>query len=155
MKKLFRLKMFTLLETRITSKRFSVLFAFFEVFDRFSVLCYLAVLVMSAIFKWLFLGVLDNSCEKPVFLLNKFSVAIRSWKSLMSGFQWFLTVLHYLDVLHGRLLGSLVNFQTKQRCSWEALSTYETALSSSVLLSVFEVFDLISNCMLFGCIWCL
>ena len=36
-KKLFRLKMFTLLETRITSKRFSVLFAFFEVFDRFSV----------------------------------------------------------------------------------------------------------------------
>ena len=51
LKKLFRLKMFTLLETRITSKRFSVLFAFFEVFDRFSVLCYLAVLVMSAIFK--------------------------------------------------------------------------------------------------------
>ena len=50
-KKLFRLKMFTLLETRITSKRFSVLFAFFEVFDRFSVLCFLAVLVMSAIFK--------------------------------------------------------------------------------------------------------
>ena len=49
-KKLFRLKMFTLLETRITSKRFSVLFAFFEVFDRFSVLCFLAVLVMSAIF---------------------------------------------------------------------------------------------------------
>ena len=45
MKKLFRLKMFTLLETRITSKRFSVVFAFFEVFDRFSVLCYLAVLV--------------------------------------------------------------------------------------------------------------
>ena len=34
-KKLFRLKMFTLLETKITSKRFSVLFAFFEVFDRF------------------------------------------------------------------------------------------------------------------------
>ena len=34
-KKLFRLQMFTLLETRITSKRFSVLFAFFEVFDRF------------------------------------------------------------------------------------------------------------------------
>ena len=50
-KKLFRLKMFTLLETRITSKRFSVLFAFFEVFDRFSVLCFLAVSVMSAIFK--------------------------------------------------------------------------------------------------------
>ena len=37
-KKLFRLKMFTILETRITSKRFSVLFAFFEVFDRISVL---------------------------------------------------------------------------------------------------------------------
>ena len=36
-KKLFRLKMLTLLETRITSKRFLVLFAFFEVFDRFSV----------------------------------------------------------------------------------------------------------------------
>ena len=50
-KKLFRLKMFTLLETRITSKRFLVVFAFFEVFDRFSVLCFLAVLVMSAIFK--------------------------------------------------------------------------------------------------------
>ena len=50
-KKLFRLKMFTLLETRITPKRFSVLFGFFEVFDRFSVLCFLAVLVMSAIFK--------------------------------------------------------------------------------------------------------
>ena len=50
-KKLFRLKMFTLLETRITLKQFSVLFAFFEVFDRFSVLCFLAVLVMSAIFK--------------------------------------------------------------------------------------------------------
>ena len=50
-KKLFRLKMFTLLETRITSKRFSVVFAFFENFDRFSVLCFLAVLVMSAIFK--------------------------------------------------------------------------------------------------------
>ena len=49
-KKLFRLKMFTLLETKITSKRFSVLFAFFEVFDRVSVLCFLAVLVMSAIF---------------------------------------------------------------------------------------------------------
>ena len=49
-KKLFRLKMITLLETKITSKRFSVLFAFFEVFDRFSVLCCLAVLVMSAIF---------------------------------------------------------------------------------------------------------
>ena len=48
--KLFRLKLFTLLETRITSKRFLVLFAFFEVFDRFSVLCFLAVLVMSAIF---------------------------------------------------------------------------------------------------------
>ena len=32
-KKLFRLKMFTLLETKITSKRFSVLFAFCEVFD--------------------------------------------------------------------------------------------------------------------------
>ena len=42
-KKLFRLNMFTLLETKITSKRFSVLFAFFEVFDRFSVLCFLAV----------------------------------------------------------------------------------------------------------------
>ena len=39
-KKLFRLKMFTLLETRITSKRFSVVFSFFEVFDRFSVLCF-------------------------------------------------------------------------------------------------------------------
>ena len=39
-KKLFRLKLFTLLETRITSKRFSVVFAFFEVFDRFSVLCF-------------------------------------------------------------------------------------------------------------------
>ena len=50
-KKLLRLKMFTLLETRITSKQFSVLFAFFEGFDRFSVLCFLAVLVMSAIFK--------------------------------------------------------------------------------------------------------
>ena len=50
-KKLFRLKMFTLLETRIISKWFSVLFAFFEVFDRFSVLRFLAVLVMSAIFK--------------------------------------------------------------------------------------------------------
>ena len=50
-KKLFRLKMFTLLKTRITSKRFSVLFAVFEVFDRFPVLCFLAVLVMSAIFK--------------------------------------------------------------------------------------------------------
>ena len=50
-KKLFRLKMFTLMETRITSKRFSVLFAFFEGFDRFSVLCFLAVFVMSAIFK--------------------------------------------------------------------------------------------------------
>ena len=37
-KKLFRSKMFTLLETRITSKRFSVVFAFFEVIDRFSVL---------------------------------------------------------------------------------------------------------------------
>ena len=49
-KKLFRLKMFTLLETKITSKRFSVLFAFFEVFDRVSVLCLWAVLVMSAIF---------------------------------------------------------------------------------------------------------
>ena len=36
-KKLFRLKRFTLLETRITSKQFSVLFAFFEVFDCFSV----------------------------------------------------------------------------------------------------------------------
>ena len=46
-KKLFCLKMFTLLETRITSKRFSVHFAVFEVFDRFSVLCFLAVLVMS------------------------------------------------------------------------------------------------------------
>ena len=46
-KTLFRLKMFTLLETRITSKRFSVLFACFEVFDRFSVLWFLAVLVMS------------------------------------------------------------------------------------------------------------
>ena len=44
-KKLFRLKMFTLLETRITLKRFSVLFAFFEVFDRFSVLCFLAVFI--------------------------------------------------------------------------------------------------------------
>ena len=77
-KELFRLKMFTLLETRITLKRFSVLFAFFEVFDRFSVLCFLAVLVMSAIFKRIFLSVLDNSCEKQVFLLNKFSVAIRS-----------------------------------------------------------------------------
>ena len=50
-KKLFRLKMFTLLETRLETKRFSVLFAFFEVFDRFSVLRFLAVLVMSAIFK--------------------------------------------------------------------------------------------------------
>ena len=50
-KKLFRLKMFTLLETRITPKRFSILFAFFEVFDRFSVLRFLAVLVMSATFK--------------------------------------------------------------------------------------------------------
>ena len=50
-KKLFRLKMFTLLETRITSRRFSVVFAFFKVLDRFSVLCFLAVLVMSAIFK--------------------------------------------------------------------------------------------------------
>ena len=77
-KELFRLKMFILLETRITLKRFSVLFAFFEVFDRFSVLCFLAVLVMSAIFKWIFLRVSDNSCEKQVFLLNKFSVAIRS-----------------------------------------------------------------------------
>ena len=38
-KKLFRLKMFTLLETRITSKRFSVLFAFFEVFDRLFGFC--------------------------------------------------------------------------------------------------------------------
>ena len=66
-KKLFRLKMFTLLETRITSKRFSVLFAFFEVFDRFSVLCLLAVLVMSAIFAWIFVSVLDNSCEKQFF----------------------------------------------------------------------------------------
>ena len=36
-KKLFRLKRFSLLETKITSKRFSVHFAFFEVFDRFSV----------------------------------------------------------------------------------------------------------------------
>ena len=50
-KKLFQLKTFALLETRITSKRFSVLFGFFEVFDHFSVLCFLAVLVMSAIFK--------------------------------------------------------------------------------------------------------
>ena len=50
-KKLFGLKLFTLLETRITSKRFSVVFSFFEVSDRFSVLCFLAVLVMSAIFK--------------------------------------------------------------------------------------------------------
>ena len=50
-KKLFRLKMFTLLETRITSKRFSVLFAFFEVLTAFRFLCFLAVLVMSAIFK--------------------------------------------------------------------------------------------------------
>ena len=50
-KKLFRLKMFTLLETRITSELFSVLFAVFGVFDRFSVLCCLAVLVVSAIFK--------------------------------------------------------------------------------------------------------
>ena len=50
-KRLFRLKMFTLLETRITSKRFSVVFAFFEAFDRFSVLCFLAVLIMSAIFE--------------------------------------------------------------------------------------------------------
>ena len=49
-KKFFRLKMFTLLETRITSKRFSVLFAFFEVFDRFSVLWFFAVLVMSELF---------------------------------------------------------------------------------------------------------
>ena len=31
----FPFKMFTLLETRITSKRFSVVFGFFEVFDRF------------------------------------------------------------------------------------------------------------------------
>ena len=46
-KKLFRLKMFTLLETKITSKRFLVLFAFFEVFDRFSVFWFLAVLVVS------------------------------------------------------------------------------------------------------------
>ena len=50
-KKHFRLKMFTLMETRITWKRFSVPFAFFEVFDRFSVFWFLAVLVMSAIFK--------------------------------------------------------------------------------------------------------
>ena len=50
-KKLFRLKMFTLLETRITSKRFSVLFWFFEVFDAFRFCAFLAVLVMSAIFK--------------------------------------------------------------------------------------------------------
>ena len=50
-KKLFRLKKFTLLETRITSKRFSVLFAFFEIFDCFSVLCVLAVFVLSAVFK--------------------------------------------------------------------------------------------------------
>ena len=70
-KELFRLKIITLLETRITSKRFSVLFAFFEVFDRFSVLCFFAVLVMSAIFKRIFLRVLDNSCKKQVFLLNK------------------------------------------------------------------------------------
>ena len=49
-KKLFRLKMFTLLETKITSKRFSIHFAFFEVFDRFLVLCCLAVLFMPAIF---------------------------------------------------------------------------------------------------------
>ena len=34
-KKLFRLKMFTLLETRITSKRLSVLFGFFEVLTAF------------------------------------------------------------------------------------------------------------------------
>ena len=46
-KKLFRLQIFTLLEMRITSKRFSVLFAFFKGFDRFSVLCCLAVLVTS------------------------------------------------------------------------------------------------------------
>ena len=50
-KKLFHLKKFWLLETRITLKRFSVLFAFFEIFDHFSFLCFLAVLVMSAIFK--------------------------------------------------------------------------------------------------------
>ena len=49
-KKLFRLKMFTLLKTRSASKRFSVLFGFFEIFDRFSVLRFLAVLDMSAIF---------------------------------------------------------------------------------------------------------
>ena len=36
-KKLFRLKMFTLLETRITLKRFSVVFSFFEVLTAFRV----------------------------------------------------------------------------------------------------------------------
>ena len=36
-KKLFRLKMFTLLETRITSKQFSVLFAVFSTFVHFKV----------------------------------------------------------------------------------------------------------------------
>ena len=34
-KKLFRLKMFTLLETKITSKRFSVLFAFLKFLTAF------------------------------------------------------------------------------------------------------------------------
>ena len=34
-KKLFRLKMFTLLETRITSKRFSILFAFLKFLTAF------------------------------------------------------------------------------------------------------------------------
>ena len=50
-KKLFPFKNVYFIGTRIISKRFSVLFAFFEVFDRFSVLCFLAVLIMSAIFK--------------------------------------------------------------------------------------------------------
>ena len=67
-KKLFHLKVFTLLEMRITSKQFSVLFAFFKVFKRFS------VFVLFSHFELKRFGQLP----KIVFLLNNFSVAIRS-----------------------------------------------------------------------------